>query len=232
MLAASYHARCLVCALLLAGAPLAVADEAPEGSSADAERVLPEVEVRGFGLRSWVRGLDAYQRGDFALAEQEFKVTRNVTSSAVLSSSFADSGFSGGGLTGFLNEAPLSLLGTSDEIPSSLTASSLNFDSRDQHAVVSYAVGASLIKQGKYAEAKSYFSSAVGYDPNYHDARLRLGLIALIEGDTKEAERRLKQLKRYCDALDCTGTDELSVSVQTLSAALDNARIPETPSAP
>lgn len=192
-------------------------------AGADLERVLPEVEVRGFGLKSWVRGLNAYQQGDFELAEKEFKVTRNVTARSVLSSSFAGDGSTIGGLAS-LSQAPLSIRGGSADIPGSLTSTSLNFDSRDEHSMVSYAVGASLIKQGKYAEAKPYFSSAVGYDRNNHDARMRLGLIHLLEGDTQKAERRLRQLTRYCDALDCTGEDSLSVSVRTLTSAIEAAR--------
>jgi len=46
-------------------------------------------------------------------------------------------------------------------------------------------------------------------------------MIALLENDRNGAARRLQQLENWCTSLTCDGTDELSVSVQTLRSAIE-----------
>ena len=184
-------------------APNALAQTPDETSSAtenrnatdelsDFERVLPEVEVRG-GPRSWRKGLEAYANGDYPTAERYFKSYRTQLNSTLLdvNSSSLDSAAGDGLNTLIVNNGTVvnssqsgSRLGASSRIRdnerkragrSQFGISRLEADA----AQANYAVGASLVQQGKHSEAKRFFSSAIGRDHTLHDARTRLGLIAL-----------------------------------------------------
>lgn len=195
------------------------------------ERLLPEIEVRG-GPRSWRKGLAAYNRGDYPEAERHFRSYRNQLDASLLDinpNSVGGGSFPGG--IGAINFNP----GIQVNRVSAGSASRIRENEReragapqagisqaeDSRARASYAVGASLLKQGKFSEARRYFASAVGQDHTLHDARLRLGLIALLENDRNKAARRLQQLENWCSSLTCDGTDELSTSVQTLRNAIE-----------
>lgn len=195
------------------------------------ERLLPEVEIRG-GPISWRKGLAAYNRGDYPEAERHFRSYRNQLGASILD---INPNSVGGGIS----TEGIDTVNFNPGLPvnrvSASSASRIRENDRkragapqvgvsvveDSRARASYAVGASLLKQGKFIEARQYFASAVGQDHTLHDARLRLGMIALLENDRDEAARRLRQLENWCSSLTCDGTDELSTSVQTLRSAIE-----------
>ena len=59
-----------------------------------------------------------------------------------------------------------------------------------------YMAGMSELQLGKYAEAKESFERALFFNETLHDARLRLGLLAVQEGDMKEANKQLAKLEK------------------------------------
>ena len=199
------------------------------------ERVLPEVQVFG-GPRSWRKGLEAYYSGDYPTAERHFKSFRNQLNSTLLDIDFSDFELDGGGGLGprnFNNSVVFNSLSGRSQLGafSRIRENERQRERRPRAGIsqlernaaqASYAVGASLVQQGKYSQAKRFFSSAIGRDHTMHDARTRLGLIALIEDDRRTAGRRLGQLERWCDSTPCDGTGELAVAVQTLRNAISS----------
>gem|GEM_PF-2280812 len=203
----------------------------------DFERVLPEVEVFG-GPRLWRRGLEAYHNGDYPKAERLFKSYRNDLNGTLLDVNIsANSSAGGGGVLETLNFnngtvvnnsgnssaglGPFSRIRENERKRNGRPQSGISLV-EDSAAQASYAVGASLVQQGKYSEAKRFFSSAIGRDHTLHDARVRLGLIALLENDRRTAERRLGQLEGWCESTPCDGSGELAVAVQTLRHAISS----------
>ena len=59
-----------------------------------------------------------------------------------------------------------------------------------------YMAGLSELKLGKYDEARKSFERALFYNETLHDARLRLGLLALQDNDVEEARKQLAALER------------------------------------
>ena len=237
----------LLSSLLIAGAAIAQdepqTEQEPRSSSIeervqdfgideDPTRTLDKIVITGNAVaNSWNKGLWAFQRGEYKLAELEFRSVNNAIRSVSLDVAGrvnlfgSDTGVGvGNGVNPlFLGQIGLVTATESRRVrrrgPRTRGASfQTNFE--QEVSIASYAVGAALLKQEKYDEARRFFSSAVGNDKDNHDARMRLGLIALLQDDQKEARRRLRQLKNYCAALDCNGDNVLSVSVQTLERAI------------
>lgn len=179
---------------------------------ADQDLVLPRQYVTS-GPASWQRGLTAYHDGNFELAENEFRKAMNRYGSTVLGSRFGGAE----GVTELFRAGSFRQTGSRirDRQRRGRGVSKLE----DSYALTSYAVGAALIKQERYAEARRYFSKALGYDKYMHDARLRIGLIHLAEGDVRNAKRRLRQLENWCRDGVCDG-EVLSRSVLTLRDAI------------
>lgn len=90
---------------------------------------------------------------------------------------------------------------------------------RFQHGRYSHALGVTLIQQGDYAGAKRHLARAVWANRS-HDAQMRLGLIALLENDLREAKRRLSKFDGFCASLGCEGDDELGISYRMLEASI------------
>lgn len=180
--------------------------------SPDSELVLPRQFITS-GPASWQRGLDAYQRGDYALAESEFLKATNRYSSIVTGTRFGGAE----GITEFQRIGGFRQTGSRLRDWRRQGRGISNIERSLARA--SYAVGASLIKQNRYREAREHFSKALGYDKSLHDARLRLGLIHLAMNDLRGAKRRLKQLKNWCQQGRCEG-ETLQRSVATLEDAI------------
>lgn len=178
----------------------------------DADLVLPRQFITS-GPASWQRGLIAYQQGNYEQAEYEFRKTVNRFNSSVLGSRF-------GGAEGIQQ---LILAGNFSQTGSRIRDQQNNrrgISAReDSLALASYALGATLIRQQRYNEARNHLSRALGYDKSLHDARLRLGLIALTNDDIREAKRRLRQLRGWCGGQRCEG-QTLQRSVATLEDAI------------
>lgn len=180
----------------------------------DQTLVLPRQFVNS-GPASWQRGLAAYHNGDFEKAEIEFKAALNRFSSSVLATRFGgQEAFSELFRVGRFSQSGTRIrVGRGD--PPGVSSSERSL------ARTSYAVGAALIKQQEYGKARQYFAKALAYDKALHDARLRLGLIALAEGKPNKAERRLRQLETWCESLVCKKDDELGQTIATLRDAID-----------
>lgn len=84
-----------------------------------------------------------------------------------------------------------------------------------------YMRGLSQIQLGKYDEAKLSFKRALNFNRRLYDAKFRLGILELRDGDRDAAEAQLAQLKKdqkwckYCD-----GKQEIDAGVAILSASL------------
>lgn len=215
----------LVSVTLFAAIPLPISAQSssvPAAISAELDSdILPDdssilvlpTQIVNAGPSSWSRGLQAYHAGNYAEAENEFRSSLNFYADTVSGTRF-------GGAEGIQE---LIRAGTFSQ-----TGSRINTNRRRSRGVStaerslarsSYAVGAALIKQERYSDAKRYFSRAIGYDRYLHDARLRLGLIALAEDNLRGAERRLRQLNRFCRSLDCTESN-LGHDINTLTDAI------------
>lgn len=201
-------------------------DTAPGG---DVTRTLDTIVVTASaGSSDWNRALEAFRLGEYELAERRFKAINNRLQVANLNVAGQleplgpDDGI---GASASLFSSLGSIGERIETLPGRRGArtriSGFRLSFQEEASRANHAVGASLLRQGEYKEAKRFFSAAVGADKYNHDARLRLGLIALLEGRTRHAKLRLRQLNGFCSALDCTGTDELSVSVQTLQRFVD-----------
>ena len=202
----------------------------PETEQSD--QVLPEIIVRG-GPAAWQRGLIAFYEGDYVKAELEFRSFRNSLNRGLLD--IGDLNPSAANVEGERRTINQELVYQSADVRISGSPRYADRQARaaglavpgvshteNSFAQASYALGASLTKQGKFSEAKRYFSSALGRDRDLHDARLRLGLIALTEDEPRVAKRRLRELENYCGSYPCTGDSDLAVSIATLRAAIDD----------
>ena len=196
-----------------------------------AERVLPEIIVRG-GPAAWRRGLIAYYKGNYVEAERQFRSFRNALNQDLLDIGDLNPGSSlAQGDRRTINamlifENPnVRISGSPRYVDRRARAAGLAVvgvsNTENNFAQASYALGASLVKQGEFSEAKRYFSSALGRDRDLHDARLRLGLIALLEDNLPIAKRRLRELENYCQSYPCTGDSDLAISISTLRTAIE-----------
>ena len=201
------------------------------GEDVDVSRTLDTIVITASAQsNTWNRAVVAFRSGEYELAERLFKSINNRVQVANLNVAGqldplgTDDGI---GASASIFSSLGSIGERVETIPgrrgarTRITGFRTSFQEEASRA--NHAVGASLLKQGEYKEAKRFFSAAVGADKYNHDARLRLGLIALVEGRTRHARRRLRQLNGFCSARDCTGTDELSVAVQTLQYFVDEA---------
>ena len=188
-------------------------DESSAEVKEEAPLVLERQNVVG-GPESWLNGLAAYREGNYELAEQEFRSVNNDFSDGVLASRFggalsADFLFRIGGFD-------ISGTGVNDRERTRSGVSSIE----DSYAQSSYALGATLVKLGKLDEARTMFGKAVVYDKEIHDARVRMSLIDLLSGNTKTAEKQIKILTHWCEAIDCTPDSEVGTALTMIRSAL------------
>ena len=84
-----------------------------------------------------------------------------------------------------------------------------------------YMKGLSQLQLGKVEEAEDSFRQAGNLNKNLYDAQYRLGLIALLNGDEKEARWRLNAIKRILKRCrKCQVREEIIVRRDHLEAAL------------
>ncbi|MBC6403643.1 MAG: tetratricopeptide repeat protein [Hyphomonadaceae bacterium] len=195
------------------------------------------------------KGMDAFFNGDFETAEIEFErefkglkrgrsAIESAADNAILeefrsgqigaaTGTTAGSGGPGGA-------GPVQGQGTNVIAPAN-AASSTRFRQNSERgsgiltdgvvtyqdfAFSKYMAGLSQIKLGKFAEAKSSLKSSLNYDSRNYDARMRLGLLYLKEGDFEAAAEQLEKLddqRRKCNKLDCENAEYITESAVTLS---------------
>lgn len=190
------------------------AEENVSATEEEAPLILERQNVVG-GPASWLRGLEAYQAGDFKLAELEFRSVNNFFSEGVLASRFggtdsADIFFRIGGFE-------ISGTGANERNRNRQGISSIE----DSYAQSSYALGATLVKLGELEEARKMFGKAVFYDKEIHDARVRMSLIDLLLDKTGTAEEQIGILTNWCQSIECDDQSEVGKSLITIRSALN-----------
>lgn len=215
-----------------------------QDSSSSAAKDIDEIIVEGQSNWAGHKGMNAFNRGDFATAEIEFerefkslkRQLSGLKNSVVAAQNnefraeidtFNTSGASAAGASS----------GSQGSSPTSTTMGGQFKSKRDQgrnilndgvvsdidFALTKYMSGLSEIKLGKIAEAKSSLKTAIHYDGGNHDARMRLGLIYVQESKMKKAGKQLKALnkiRKKCKAKSCDDYELIKKSVVTLATAI------------
>lgn len=205
-------------------------------------------EVIAYGKRgqSGNRAMRAFNAGDYATAEIEFenhfqslkrseravkraaRTMSNADVSAQISSGLSQVGTSGassdGGSTPTVNISSTSA--SNAAAASNIQAiTSLNADGEityEDFGFSRYMSGLSQIQLGKYAEAKQSFTDSLDHNYRNYDARMRLGLLELRDGNYKAAATHLEKLdkqRRTCGN-GCQDLEALTEATLTLGKAL------------
>jgi len=210
---------------------------------------MDEIIVSGSTVWESHDGLEAFRNGDFEKAEiefeKEFKSLRRAKSGQENAAIAADIGFDraqaigqasvGGGGSGGPGGGPPPQA-TNVNAPD--TGINGNFNSRrskgqtvlndgrvtqEDFAFSRYMAGLSEIKLGKYAEAKKSLKSSLSFDKKNYDARMRLGLLYVLENDFDKAADQLESLEKQrskCKAKSCDEYDAILTSAKTLAKGI------------
>lgn len=204
----------------------------------DAENTPPEYEDEVISIGTISKAdpaMGAFARGDYATAELEF--TKNFQhlrrADRARESAFQNS--SNSSITAQLANGPGEVSGGSQNSSPSAnvngstayvpTSDSVKFKGRipqvDDIGFQFYMRGLSQIQLGKFDAAQESFERALNFNNRLYDAKFRLGILELRNGDRPAAEAWLAELKRnqksctYCD-----GKQEINSGVAILSASL------------
>jgi len=93
----------------------------------------------------------------------------------------------------------------------------------EDFAFTKYMAGLSELQLGKYEEAKKSFKRSVGYNGRNYDARMRLGLLYVVERDFDKAANQLEALEKMrlkCKKKDCDDYDAILKSAATLAQGI------------
>ncbi len=215
-------------------APMAMAQAVPP--------IEDEVISRG-QLRGSDPAMDAFLRGDYAVAEIEFQknfealrrlerikddvflqARGNVLASQLTALSLESASSDGTTVGQILTPTGglgLSVLRHKDVDDENIISSGGDL------GVQLYMKGLSQIQLKKYDEAKANFKSALRLSKSVrlHDARLRLGLLELREGNIKAAQKQLRALETLAKRCrnNCEQKAEVKTSRDTLRWALAKA---------
>lgn len=232
-------------ALCCAVSTAAYAQESTETSSEEA----PVDEVIAYGQRgqSGNRAMRAFNAGDYATAEIEFenhfqslkrseravkraaRTMSNADISAQLSSGLSQVSSAGGSTDGGSSAPTISLSSTSASNAASSSniqaITSLNDDGKityEDFGFSRYMSGLSQIQLGKFVEAKESFSESLEHNYRNYDARMRLGLLELRDGNYEAAGNHLKRLDKQRRACGngCKDLEALNKATLTLGKAL------------
>lgn len=206
-----------------------------------------EDEVITFGKRqtSGNKAMRAFDAGDFATAEVEFdkhytslRRTRRAVENSVrnaadgidtadIRSGLAQVGGAGEGASSGGNAAPrvnaTNFGSGSATLNPNLSSLVLDGDAKDtDFAFSKYMSGLSQIQLGKFAEAKRSFEVSLDFNRKNYDARMRLGLLELRDGNFDRARKhliKLDTLRKDC-VRRCTEKNEITAATRTLAEAL------------
>ncbi len=206
-------------------------EQAPRDIAEDSlsELVLDEVEIIS-GNPFWQRGIQAFNVGDYVRAQKHFTTFKNSLAPSVLLDPFTTGGANGL----FFNANGFLLTNSGLEVNKNINRSGLptrigrrpsNSEigiqaARNGYSFASYWLGMAQVRQGNLAGAKRSMMEAIRYDKAFHDARMRVGLLNLLEDKPKLAKRRLHQIGGYCGG-ECTGSDKIGASYQRLKIAIE-----------
>ena len=204
--------RLLLSAAALFAMPYAAS--AQDAADAPVEEIEDVVIVEGV-RRGGDPAMDAWYRGDFKQAEIEFEKNFSRLKQGVrLKQTQIEQNASDALQTQILSGANTGSAGSqegadaglgADAQSASLVYTNQRFRPGDQDPNIVrsgtdlgaqlYMAGLSELKLGKFSEAKESFERALFYNDTLHDARLRLGLLALQDNDADEARKQLRRLE-------------------------------------
>lgn len=179
--------------------------------------------------------MGAFARGDYATAEIEFTLNYQFIQRADRARANAFQNLSNSSLSAQVANGPGEVSGGGQNITPSAnvngsnaykpTPESTKFNSRvpqvNDIGFQFYMRGLSQIQLGKYDEAQESFERALNFNNRLYDAKFRLGILELRNGDRDAAEAWLSELERnqkwckYCD-----GKQEINSGIAILSASL------------
>jgi tetratricopeptide (TPR) repeat protein len=228
--------------------------EAPNDAQSAETVIEDEIISRGSIVTGQHDGMDAFFRGDFETAEiefeNEFKSLRRFESAR--ENAARDSALSadralmteqaGSTFSSSVNSRGASALGqTSSNTLSANPSVTSNFISRrnegrtiltdgevtyQDFGFTRYMSGLSEIKLGKFAEAKTSFKQSLRYDEANYDARMRLGLLDIMDADFEAAADHLEKLdqqRQRCERRSCDDLESLREATITLAQQLTQA---------
>lgn len=227
----------------------AQAQQSPSNvNDTEAELAEPVDEIIVEAQRSWAGhdGMDAFWAGDYEAAEIEFEreflslrratsARENAAISAELNadraSSSAEFGSSGGQSTNGPGGVPVSTgpvnvdLGVGGSFSGKRSKGGRNLlndgvTTDEDFAFTKYMSGLSELKLKKYSEAKKSLKRSVNFDGRNYDARMRLGLIHVMDEEYDKAADQLEKLDKMrvkCKKLSCPEYDEILNAASTLA---------------
>ena len=201
------------------------------------------------GKRNWRghEGMEAFWNGDFETAEIEFEkefkflkrrenalynfsqdaalgLERSAQQAQASQNSTAISGPGGSGAQSQIGGASTPNSGAAGNYSSSnsIGRNILNdgVDTNFDFGFTKYMSGLSELQLGKYDEAKSSFKTAIHYNRSNFDARMRLGLLYVKEGNFEKAAHQLEKIEKQrqkCKKTDCERYAEIREAATTLA---------------
>ena len=220
-----------------------------QSSDQNQDSQIDEIIVKGTTIWDSHEGLEAFRNGDFEKAEiefeQEFKSLKRAKSNLENSAIAADvsfdraqaqgqagiggvgSGGPGGGPPPSASTTVTPDLGVTGNFKSKRAKgrSVLNDGQVTQQdfAFTKYMSGLSEIKLGKFEEAKKSLKSSINFDKGNYDARMRLGLLYVLENDFDKAADQLEALEKLrtkCKVKSCEEYEGILNSAQTLAKGI------------
>jgi tetratricopeptide (TPR) repeat protein len=221
----------------------------------DAETVITdEVIANGTRVTGQHDGMDAFFNGDFETAEIEFerefkglrrfeRARESAAEDAALSADRAQAQADAGTNVGSSANSrgggvPSQSAGSAAAANSGVTS---NFSNRrgegrmiltdgkvtyEDFGFTRYMSGLSEIKLGKFDEAKVSLTQSLRYDESNFDARMRLGLLYLMDDDFEEAAKQLEKIdkqRRRCQRLACDDLETLNNAALELATQITRA---------
>ncbi len=208
---------------------------------------IDEIIVRGTTAWEGHDGMDAFRAGDFEKAEiefeREFKSLRRSESSRYNAAVAADIGYDraqnvGASAVGGTPSGPGGAIPQTSGVSTPDLGLSGDFKNKRAKGAnmlndgrvtdydfgfTKYMSGLSEVKLGKYAEAKKSFKTSIKYDKTNYDARMRLGLLYVLENDFDKAADQLEALEKQrakCKAKSCEEYEAILSSAKTLAKGI------------
>jgi len=227
-----------ILAVFAASMMVSFASAQDETMNEEDERVLEGVTVIGNQNDD---AMAAFRRGDYATAEVEFldnascalRRERNLIASAETARLNAARAETFANATGTNSGASSRGAGAGTPVSSNTglaagdSVAARNLQKREdrtceQRAFQIYMAGLSQIQLGKTDDALRNFERATVISKTLYDAHYRIGLIKLLQGDVKTAEKQLSKMEgilkrcRKCDV-----REEIVASIDTLKGAIN-----------
>jgi len=239
---------------MLMFAPVIAIAQDSETTDEERSEAIDEIIVRGTTAWEGHDGMDAFRAGDFEKAEiefeREFKSLRRAESAKYNAAAEADIAYDraqaiGNSVQGGTPSGPGGVvpqtagvstpdLGIGGDFKNKRAkgANMLNDGKVTDYdfGFTKYMSGLSEVKLGKYKEAKKSFKTSIKYDKTNYDARMRLGLLYVLENDFDKAADQLEAIEKQrkkCKAKSCEEYDEILNSAKTLAKSITDKLNPQ-----